>query len=538
MKNPIRLLFAGLLISLTFTSCLKDKFDVNEMGTNQWDPDMAIPVVNTSLTMLNITQEMEKTTFGIDDDNLVSIIYTEEIFTHFAEDLITFPDQVLDTTIIWDYPIGVPVGDSATQNYIYTKEIKTFSGEVVDTVYFKQGTISYRIETDVNHDGKMIITIPGMVKNGKPFKATLIYDYTGSLPQVITATYDISGYRAVFSHSGKKNYLNSQVKVVGYGDNNPIYSPYEYQLESRFENINFSKIYGYFSQYQFDLNEDSLEVTVYDNKDYGQFQFEDPCLNLRFYNSFGMPIEGQIKELKTYRAPQEVEITKLSGAPLDNIAIDYPLLSQIGDVVITEKIFDKNNSTIKDALDIDPQWIIFNVDGRSNPSGNTYNFALDTSRLTLETEMEFPLHGTSAGLVLRDTIAYDLSDDLDKDGDLKTAEMQVYMKNGLPVEAQLQIYFTDSNYVVLDSLFMGGPESVMLAADPGPAPGYRVKNPTEKRSYIKLDRAKIDNIIDARKALVKIISYTSGYGMNTVKIYSDYQIDVKIGVRAKYETEF
>lgn len=538
MKNYIRLLLAGLIISLTCTSCLKDKFDVNEMGTNRWDPDMAIPVVNTSLTMVNITQELENTTFGIDDDNLVSIIYTEELFTQTAEDLIKFPDQFIDTVITWDYPIGVPVGDSASQNYIYTNQINTNSGETVDTVYFKQGTISYTVETDVNHDGKMIISVPGLVKNGKPFKTTLVYNYTGTLPQVISETIDISGYRAVFSHSGQKNYLNSQVKVIGYGDNNPIYSPYEYKIESRFENIRFSKIYGYFAQYQFDLDEDSLEITIYDIKDYGQFKFNDPRMRLRFYNSFGMPIEGRINYLKTYKTPVEVEITKLSGAPLDDIAIDYPLLSQVGEVAITETVLDKDNSTIKDGLDIDPQWIIYAVEGMSNPLGNAYNFALDTSKLTLETEMEFPLYGTSAGLILRDTIAYDLSNDLDKDGDLKTAEVQLYLQNGFPVEAQVQIYFADSNYVVLDSLFNGGPQSMMMAADPGPAPSYRVQNPTEKRTYIELNREKIDKIIDARRALVKIITYTSDYGLNTVKIYSDYKIDVKLGVRAKYETEF
>lgn len=537
MKHFTRLLLLSLVV-ISFSSCLKDKFDINEMGTNKWNPDIAAPVINTSVSMLDVTKEVENAQWGIGSDNLVSLIYIDEIFTNTAEDLISIPDQMVDTTLLWNYPVGIPPGDSASQSYIYSKSLHTTNNEVVDTLYLKNGMLSYSIESDMNHDGKMIITVPGLVKNGQPFQTTLLLDYNGSLPVTASGNYDVSGYKALFTHSGQKNYLNSTVKVVGYGDNNPVNSPYSFNIQSGFTNIRFSKIYGYFDQYDFDIDSDSLEIELFDNKDFGNFTIEDPRVILRFYNSFGMPIEGYIKSLRTYKAPNTVEITKPGGAPLDDIIIDYPQLSQIGDVVITEKLLDRNNSNIDDAIDINPQWVIYDVDGMSNPSGNPYNFALDTSKLKLETETEFPLFGAAWGFTLRDTIDFDLGEGLSEEGELQSAQLQIFLRNGFPVETKVQVYFTDTNMVVLDSLFADGAENILLPATPGPAPKYKVSTPMEKMVYVKKDKQAINNILDAKKAVIKVMAATIDNGNSTVKIYSDYTVDLKLGVRAKFETDF
>ncbi|MFO8054417.1 MAG: hypothetical protein R6U19_04545 [Bacteroidales bacterium] len=528
-----------VILSVSFLSCMKDKFEINEMGSNKWNPDLAVPLINSSVSMLDITQDVENEDFYIDQNNLVSIIYVDTIFSLGAKDLLEIPDQVVDTSLVWDFPVGLPPGDSTSGVYSFLLNVNTDNNEILDSLQIKQGDFQLNISTDFNHDAKINLTVPGLVKNGQPFNTVITLDYPGSLPHNTSRSFDLSGYRAQFIQSGQTNQLQANVEITGYGSNNPNNSPYNFDLTAAFENIELLSAFGYFSQYDFKLTTDSIAIELFKNDDLGSFKLEDPKINLRFMNSFGIPVEGKINEMKSYASPDEVIITQLSGAPLDDIMIDYPSLANIGGTKVTEVSYEKSNSNIDDAFDIDPHWAIYDLDGTTNPHGSTYNFLLDESSLGLEAEVEFPFYGRAWGFTMNDTIDFELSrDDLFKEGELQSLEMQVRMLNGFPVQSEVQVYFTDTNMVILDSLFDKSRETLMLSAHPGPAPEYKVSSPREKTTYVSKQGEAIDNILDAKKAVIRVKAYTADEGNSTVKIYSDYTVDVKIGVRAKFETAF
>ena len=529
------LLFLTLIFLLSSTSCVKDKFNVNEMGNNKWDPDIAAPVINTSLTMKNLMNETDGVSWQEDNDNLVSLVYAEEIISKKAKDIITIPDQASNKTINWDYPGGIPVGDSLSKTVVFTRQFD-FNSDVIDSLTLANGKIDYYIETDMNHDSKMEITVPGLKKNGQSFKTTINLDYTGSPPQTASKTFDVTGYKVEFSHSASQNYLNADVKITGYGDSNPNNSPYYYDIETDFYNIEYSRLFGYLSQYEFDLNSDSVELDFFKGYDFKNVKINDPTVRLRFYNSCGMPFKGVFEELKAAKPNNEVILTKASGAPLDDVDIDKPDINQIGDQVITNMVLDDNNSNIVNAFNIYPHWLIYDVTGVGNPGTNNYNFILDTSALTIEAEVDVPLFGSAENFILKDTVDFDISQNNNDIGELQKADMQVLIKNGFPLEADLQVYFADSNNVVLDSLFED--RNIIKGAPPGSPPDYKSTESASKRTYVKKDKGEIDKIADARKAFIKAKMSTTGSGNNSVKIYSDYDIGFKLGVRTKFETEY
>ncbi|HQH18743.1 MAG TPA: hypothetical protein PKZ43_04250, partial [Bacteroidales bacterium] len=65
------------------------------------------------------------------------------------------------------------------------------------------------------------------------------------------------------------------------------------------------------------------------------------------------------------------------------------------------------------------------------------------------------------------------------------------------------------------------------------APSYKVITPTEKHLSIQINQQKMDNLLKAEKLIILANLSTTNNGVDKVKIYSDYEIDVKLGVQAK-----
>ncbi len=529
--------FSLLVFVMTLFSCIKDRFDVDEVGSAYWNPDMAIPLINSKATLLDLSREVDNMDLVIGPDNLISLVYTDTIFNIFAVDLYQVHDQQSDTVLYWNFPVGLPPGDSIFQNNSFISSVTTPDNDRLDSMHIREGSLRFDLNTDFNHDGRVEIHIPSLVKNGMPFKAVLTLHKNAPTPQSATQSVDISGYSLRFTHGTSDNQVNTQVVMIGFGSTNPVNSPYYFSLSAHYENIEFNSLFGYFAQHQFSIAKDTLSIDMFRRHDIGSFNLEDPKMHLRFVNSMGVPIQSNISFLKAVRDNQEVPLTTPAGNPLDEIMLNYPLLSNMGAAVITERTYDKVNSNLDDCLNINPVWIVYDIDGSSNPAGYTFNYVTHESSLGLISEMEFPFYGTLSGISLRDTIRdFDVSlDDLPGSGELEYLELQILMNNGMPLEANVQVYFADEFMNVTDSLF-DGHGTILPSGTPGPAPGYRIVAPAIQRTYIKRQKDHIDNILDAQNVIVQILGATTNSGASTVKVYSDYEINVKVSMRARYKT--
>jgi len=112
--------------------------------------------------------------------------------------------------------------------------------------------------------------------------------------------------------------------------------------------------------------------------------------------------------------------------------------------------------------------------------------------------------------------------------------------NGFPFDVDLQIYFVDSLYSKIDSLIV--PNQIVLKSGIVNTtigdPNYgKVISPSATILDAVLTRPRLLNLKPSKYLLIKAIANTANGGTTNVKIYSDYKLDVKLGLQVQVKTK-
>lgn len=517
------------LISILFIASCFDKrdFAFDKIAAFQWEPNLAAPIIKSTLTMKDLISNADTNVLVEDASNFLSIVYKASVFSERADEIISIENQNFNSA--WTFATGT-ITDSATFNYTISTTFTSPNGERFDSIYIKSGALLFNLNGNLNHNGRLRIIIPTVKKNGMIFRKNIMYNYNNTLPVVTNNSYDLSGFTISF---GADNKLNINFSITVYADANPNNSPYTLNLNEAFQNIKFHKIFGYIGKRSFSINQDSVDFDIYQNNIDGSIQLEDPKLNIYIRNAYGMPINVNFTKLDAKSSVNPPYIVSITGSGLPNpLLIQAPTFAQIGQSILTKINLNKTNSTIVQAVNMSPNYLDFLVEALSNPNGNALtdqNFVLDSSKFEVDIEAELPLYGSASGFKLQDTVDFDLGEDIEE---VEWVILKVFTSNGFPIDVSMQIYFADSLGNKLDSL-LTSIDKIISSGIVGPAPSYKVITPTEKHLSIQIDQKKMDNLLKAEKLIILADLATTNNGVDKVKIYSDYEIDVKLGVQAK-----
>ena len=329
------------------------------------------------------------------------------------------------------------------------------------------------------------------------------------------------------------NIFSESVDISAISDNNAN-KPYTFSSQKSITGLKFEKVFGYLGQYEHEFSKQTVSIGLFKGLAIGEQILEDPRVNLKFHNSIGFPIGITFKE---FSAINEADSVMLSSPTLQSINVGYPSIYNVGQTEVSQITLDKNNSNVKDVFDITPKKISYKIEGISNPSGVVgSNFILDSSDFFMVVEVELPLFGRAWNFAMRDTNLFDFQEDIGDVDEIQYVEVRLNAHNELPAEGRIQMYFTDTNYVVIDSLFQSS-EQIINSAIPGPPPAYRVIQKTHKVTSVVLDKARMEKIKSAKRILTSIEYSTVNNGGTIVKFYSDYTVDLKVGVNVKLKTE-
>lgn len=518
----------ALLSILLIVSCFdKRDFEFDKIAAFEWEPNVAAPIIKSTLSMKDLISGADTNVLVEDASNFLSIVYRASVFSERADEIISIENQNVNSS--WTFPTGT-ITDSATFNYTISTTFTSPNGERFDSIYIKSGALLFNLNGNLNHNGRLRIIIPTVKKNGMIFRKNIMYNYNNTLPVVTNNSYDLSGFTISF---GADNKLNINFSITVYADANPNNSPYTLNLNEAFQNIKFHKIFGYIGKRSFSINQDSVDFDIYQNNIDGSIQLEDPKLNIYIRNAYGMPINVNFTKLDAKSSVNPPYIVPITGSGLPNpLLIQAPTFAQIGQSILTKISLSKTNSTIVQAVNMSPNYLDFLVEALSNPNGNPatdQNFVIDSSKFEVDIEAELPLYVSASGFKLQDTVDFDLGDDIDE---VEWVILKVYTSNGFPLDVSMQIYFADSLGNKLDSL-LTSIDQIISSGIVGPAPSYKVITPTEKHLSIQINQQKMDNLLKAEKLIILANLSTTNNGVDKVKIYSDYEIDVKLGVQAK-----
>lgn len=520
-----------ILPLLVISSCVKDSFKLDKFAHETLSPTVAAPLIKSSLSIRDLLKTADKDgNITVDSNNFCTIFYKSHLFTFKASDLIKIPDQSFSQSLSLNFPPGaiLPAGTTTTVSQNNTITFNPGNQLQIDSMSYKTGTLNFYVSSDFKHDVSINIQIPYAKKNGVALSQTINLPYKGTTPSIAFLNIDLKGYVFDMTQGGiatNKFDVNFSFTVTGTG--NSISSNNQLLVDYGLTTILFDKLFGYIGQQSLSPQKDTIELTIFKNMNFGgNISLADPQVKLFLTNSYGVPVHASISKFDGVTSSGST--FPIIGANVPNpIPITSPTPSQIGQSFTTKLVLDNTNSNFNAVLLNRPKYIIYDISTITNPNGKIGpNFVLDSSKFNVDMEVELPLYGKVSALEIQDTVDFEFGG-VDQ---LKSLMLRANITNGFPMDVGVQIFFTDSTYKTLDSLIT--PYKIIMPSAQVDNNG-KVSVKTNQVTDIELSHDKLEKLKNTRKLLIRGRLNTANNGNTDVKIYTDYTLDVKMGVKAK-----
>lgn len=539
MRSSIRSTLVVLLTTALLYACTDD-LDFDKIKSNSTSPEIAIPIVNSSLSLEDVV--IKKDSNNIIQTNpttgILEVIYSGSVFSTVGGQFVDIPNQNFNSTVSLPsqlpnpMPPGVPpVNYNTSFDIAYTTTVE------VDSLLLKEGVMVFTLESTFSHTVDAQIVFPGIRNgNGQPLTISeTLPPRTGSSPTVRSSVNDLNGFTLDMTKNGTTfNALTANIDVTVTPITGNSSSPTDrIDLTGEIRNMEFKEFSGYINQQTLQLDKDTISINMFKNFKSGSFFISNPTLEIDIKNSYGLPANMNFQSLNALN-PDQANPIKNIVLPIDPVtnatnlrSLKYPTNKG---VEITELDLDTNVSNIDDIISFLLKEIVYESEVQFNPNGRTSerNFFTDTSGIGLDILLKIPFEGRASGFLLVDTIAMDLSGT----ENLVSGSIRIIADNGFPIDVKVQMLFTDSLYNTIDSLFTLGSESIIPAA-PIDANGDALGK-SRGISDAALSADGFSKLSAGRYAIIVAELNTQGATQNrNVRFRPEYRLDIQLGLRAK-----
>lgn len=502
MKKTYSLILAGILITGLLSSCRLIE-DTDKIITPDWEPELALPLVNTDLTLQEIIDFAgENKYITIDQDGLISLSYSAEVVSFTAADIgiLKLPN------------IPVPMFDTA--------QSVPFPIDEISKITLESGYLAYDIESETSGNYELILRLENAVKDGNPFEAVIPF----SSPANLIDSVSLAGYDLIFTDGTVDIYYS--LRNTATGEKTPAS-----QAFLSLERLKYNYAEGVIGTYDITSAVDTIPIEmVQDIKD-ARIALTNPSISFSFENSFGIPIEVAMPTFDGETSDNGTVSLGHQGLK-DGIVIEYPRLNEVGKSYSTTIDIHKDNSNIVELISSLPQAINYQFGLTANPEGNanTYGFINDSSHLAIGVDIRVPLEGYVGGLTFEKTMNLDIAQ-IDMAG---AGGFKLITENGLPLDVALQAYFVDANGVMIDSLFEA-PETFFRS--PELNPDGSVQSPGIQTIEVFFPEERFLNIFEATHLKITGNLATASGGTVPVRLSASDGLGIKLGVTAKVKTQ-
>jgi hypothetical protein len=522
-----------LVIILGLSACIKqDDFKFDDPSYSTWRPDIALPLVNSDLTMDDILGRADSGSLEIDSaTDRVILIYEGNVYSVTGEDFLPLLDQQdvgefrLSPTDSAQLVVSGNVTRQLTQDFLFN----VANGETLDSVRLKSGTLAIGLTNSAPHGGIFRVSIPAARKNGISLDAQVQFTPSSGGNSTASGSIDLSGYTIDFTTGSGTNRIEILYEATWENSSSSqpcVNLPLSFTVD--YDQLRLSAAFGDFGQRSLSVSLDSSELTIFQNTLGGTIHFDEPRFVFNIRNGFGMPVRATLQNLVSI--PRTGPAIPIVGSIPNPLPVGVP--GAPGLIAATSFVLDKNNSNVQTVVNARPEYISYDVDAVTNVPAGARNFLLDTSRLNVDLRVELPLVGYANGLTVQDTADFEL----ENMREIESAVFRIYTSNRFPAQSWTQVYFTDSLYRPLDSLLQN-PADGLVPAGITNAQGI-VISPTVKTHDEPFDRPRLDRLFEARKLLIRGLIDTRNAPLQSVEIHSDNRLLVKIGVRAQLKVDF
>ncbi|MBL4653607.1 MAG: hypothetical protein JKY53_12215 [Flavobacteriales bacterium] len=526
MKYKFLAVFAviGLMVG-----CVKDSFNFDKLKKSKYNPTVAAPLIFTSLSLAEMLKLTDSDLIQVDDDGFISLVYRSTLFSSTAEDLISIPDQSYNQTV--SPGIGpIILSNGVTQTYSETQTM-TFAAapNQLDSIILKNGTLDIVSTSGFDANLDIVMTIPSVTIGGTPFSQTISISPNSST----NSSFSLAGYKFDLTNGGSTtNEFVVTFDLTLTGNGGTINSADQLDIDLTMSNMLFSKIFGVIDISNIAPTEDTVAISLFNAATgVGDFSIVAPQVRLYTQNSFGTTIEANFNRMEGINTNSGVTYDLSSSGSIPSPwSITGPTYSQMGQTIEDSLVI--TGTDVVAMINDQPKFFVYDINA-STPSATSKIFALDTSKIEFDAEIELPMHGTIKNFTLIDTVGLDLGMDNVVDIILTSR-----MRNGFPIEFDITFYSLEwdgSTYILTDSAYT---ENSALVAASGVLVNGRVTEKTETEVDIHLNKSQTKNFSNATSMIIKAIASTTDNGTTNVKFYSDYELEFKIGAVAEILTEF
>lgn len=534
MKAVLKKAFALVFASSLLWACTDDYFEFDEIGTNDWRPELAIPLVKSTLSLedIIITQDSNGVIKEDPNSGVLEVIYDGRVFSTPGADLITLPNQSFEEP--FRLPAPLPnTGGTVSENYNTIIDFDNGGNSAeIDSILLKGGSMVLTVENEFEHNVLIDATFPS-IKNASGQSLVFTYDIparTGSNAVVRSNIQDLNGYAVDMTNNGSSfNKIPIDFDItfnLTSGNSSIPTEALTFNFDMR--NLVFKEFSGFIGQTTIPLDQDSINVDIFKNFIDAKFFLSNPLLDINILNSFGLPVDLVFNQLTGFNSrvnPNTIQVQLPPDARPINL--NYP--TRYGQETTLVRL-DTNQSNIDSVVSFLVQQIVYNAEANFNPTNdrNIRNFITDTSQLGLDVFLRLPFAGYASGFTLQDTIEFEFENSDQLDNGL----IRVRVDNGFPIGGDLQITFVDNNYETLEVLFEDGPETVIL-----PAPvdnNGDVINSVFKLTDGEITSERIKNLTQSKFAIIQVKLETGGSSNQEIVTFKrGYDIDVTMGLKAK-----
>jgi hypothetical protein len=528
-----------ILTSILFfaVSCKKYE-DIKKISSTSWNPNLAAQVAYATFDVYDILANFDSTDLVVINptSGQIGLVYSSEIASIDASsiiDLQNIGEIVSMNTVELDIPASPAF--FGTSNSFKREDIVLTAeqGVEIHRATFSEGFMNIQLQTTVKHNLNVTLTFPGLTNNGVPVESSTLFTYNGVIPQVANVQIDLTGLEGDFTKGGTTfNVMEVEAvtQITGTGQNVVGDETFEFNIstvDKAFENV-----YGYFGQQQIaEQTADSVLIRIFQNATEGVFELNNPKINFKMENSFGLPINLNLANLRTINANNGQQLPLEGFDPI--IPVNFP--NSIGESATTNFEMNSNNTTnINAIIAPTPTYFYYELGVQTNPNGptGTLNFLENDSKFVLTAEVDLPLDGLAHGFKISDTVDYSF----DNPDEIESVMLRLIADNGFPVQVGSQIIALDDNNNVVFTLFDQAEN--LISPAPVDADG-RVINSNKKISDVTLNEAQVNLLGQVKKFIIAAEASTTEYQNGVyVKFFDTYKIDLKLAVQVQLNTSF
>jgi len=526
--NSISIVVVFILIS----SCVKSEdFDFDKIKKIEWNPQIAIPLASSSLTIEDIIKKTnDSVKFEFDQQGLVTLVYKYRLFSAQPSNMFTIPPASFTFSHTLTAVEAAAINSIGSLSIPFQEDFELTPADTIriDSLIFNKGNIAFNLSGTINNNSSISLTIPEAKKNGSPLSQTFSLLNNG-LQKI-----DLSGYKFDLTKvAGKPSTLRLNATL------NIVNSPPGSISAGKTININLSLnpesvkvISGYLGKFTLIDEATTEDITIINNV-FGQsnFNFLNPYLKFTFTNSIGIPAQFRFKELRSKNTTTGQSISLIGNPGLPNpFEVLSPSYVSNLPYISTQTVSNSGtNGALNSFFNIKPDKIFFNFTSIANPKGDiAENFLRESSTFSVDVEAGLPLSGYVKNLTVQDTFDFNI----DKINEVENLLLRTIIDNEMPLSASIQVYFTDAHYIKIDSLITTSDPLVIPASIVNTSTG-ELSSSAKKTTDYTLAKPKINKIMNAKKILVKALLNTSGSATQNIKIYNSYKMTVKLAAQVE-----